>query len=148
VDREAVLILVNLNLPQSILVSNNEGLFCRFRYPTNSPNQTVQFTGGLENDTTQVSTPTGNFKLTGGATTGMMMRTKADVPIEVTCNGVTQKTVVPTHFGAWGLFGNILFGGIIGWIIDGTSDKAYDVQTPFNVGPFCKKNIDPTNIKN
>lgn len=105
-----------------------------------SPNQSIQLTGGLEDSSTKVSTPTGNFTLNGGATTILMPRTKADIPIEVTCHGQTQKTVVPTRFDiAWGGLGNLVFGGIIGWFLDAVGDKAWDAQTPFNVAPYCAK---------
>ena len=105
-----------------------------------SPAQTVELTGGLADSSTEVTTPVGTFQLNGGSAAASLNRQKEDIPIEVTCNGVTQKAMIPTHFNVgWGFFGNILFGGIPGWIIDAVGDKAYDPQTPFDVAPFCAK---------
>jgi hypothetical protein len=52
--------------------------------------------------------------------------------------------VIPIKFDmGWGGLGNLVFGGLIGWFIDGVGDKAYDAQTPFNVGPDCEKEAKP-----
>lgn len=102
--------------------------------------QSVQLTGGLEDGTTKVSTPTGVYTLTGGQTTMLIPRTKQDIPVEVTCNGTTQKTVIKTTFDiGWGGLGNIVFGGIPGWVIDGVGDKAYDAPGMFNVNQYCSQ---------
>ncbi len=101
--------------------------------------QTVVFNGGASQGTTIVNAPDGKFEFTGGQGTAMMTRTKADVPIEVTCNGVTRKGVIPTQFDMFlGGLGNIIFGGIIGWIIDGSGNKGYDIKSPYNLNQLCE----------
>lgn len=110
--------------------------------------QSIQLTGGQEDGSTKVSMPTGIFQLNGGQTTVSLLRTKADIPIQVTCNGVTQNAVIKTQFDmGWGGLGNIIFGGIPGWIIDGVGDKAYDAPAQFNVGPYCGAKEPLTTVK-
>lgn len=102
--------------------------------------QTITLNGGLEDGTTKVSTPEGVYTLAGGSTSVMLTRTKADIPIEITCNGETQKTVLRTKFDwGWAGLGNVVFGGIPGWVVDGVGDKGYDIQSNFNVAPFCRQ---------
>jgi hypothetical protein len=128
------------------LVSLSLGL-CACATIIKNPKQTVVLNGGLEDGSTKVSTPEGNFTLNGGATTIMLTRTSNDIPIEVTCNGSTQKTVLPTHFDwGWAGLGNIVFGGIPGWIVDGVGDKGYDIQKSFNVGPLCSTKSKVNNV--
>ncbi len=100
--------------------------------------QSILLTGGQKDSSTKVSTPTGSFTLTDGSTTVMLPRSKDDIPIEVTCNGTTKKTVIPTEFDVLlGGFGNIIFGGIIGILVDSSGSQAYDAKTPFDVSELC-----------
>lgn len=102
--------------------------------------QTVVLNGGADSGMTTVNTPDGKFEFSGGTGTVMMTRTKSDIPIDVTCNGVTKKGVIKTSFDvAWGGFGNIIFGGVIGWIVDGTGNKGYDIKSPYNVNDLCEQ---------
>ena len=86
----------------------------------------------------KLQTPDGNFEVRGN-TSVMMTRTKSDIPIEVTCNGTTNKGVVPTSFDwGWAGLGNVVFGGIPGWVIDGIGNKSYDPPSNYNLSPLCQ----------
>lgn len=114
--------------------------FCSCATIIKNSKQTVTFTGGLEDGSTKVATPEGNYTLADGSTSALLTRTKSDIPIQVTCNGKTNKGILPTHYDVgWAGLGNIIFGGIPGWIIDGIGDKGYDIQDSFNVGALCKQ---------
>lgn len=109
-----------------------------------SERQSVILTGGQENGPTKVRLPDGNYDLSDGRGTILVTRSKEDIPIEVTCNGVTKKGVLPTHFDwAWGGAGNLVFGGIPGWIIDPLNSKGYNVRTPYSVHELCAENRMP-----
>lgn len=105
-----------------------------------SDRQTVILSGGDENGTTTINIPDGKHELADGNGQILVSRSKQDIPISVTCNGVTKKGVIPTRFDwGWAGLGNAVFGGIPGWIIDGVGDKAYDPKSPFNVDSLCEK---------
>lgn len=104
-----------------------------------SDRQSVQFTGGLENGQTKVRLPDGNFDLTNGSGLIVVTRSKDDIPIEVTCNGVAKKGVLPTRYDiGWAGAGNLIFGGIPGWIIDAINPKGYNVVSPYSVHDLCE----------
>lgn len=104
-----------------------------------SDRQTVQFTGGPEEQTAKIKLPDGTHELVGGSTTALVSRSKSDIPIEVTCNGQTRKGVIKTSFDPLaGVAGNIVFGGLIGLAIDIYGDKAYDVKSPYNIDQLCE----------
>ena len=103
-----------------------------------SDRQSVTLTGVPEATTAKVNLPDGSFEVRGGSSTILVTRSKDDIPIEVTCNGVVQKGLLPTHYDVgWAGLGNLVFGGIPGWIIDGVNPKGYNPQTPFSIQSMC-----------
>lgn len=109
-----------------------------------SERQTVRLTGGLEQGETKIRLPDGVSTLTDGSGAVIVTRSKEDIPIEVTCNGVTQKGVLPTHYDwGWAGLGNFVFGGIPGWVIDGVGNKGYDAKSPYSVHELCSSPRQP-----
>lgn len=103
-----------------------------------SERQTIHFVGGAESGETKIRTPDGTHTIIDGSGAVVLSRSKADIPIDVTCNGVTQKGVIPTRYDVlMSGGGNLIFGGIIGWIIDATNDKAFDAKSPMNISNMC-----------
>ena len=104
----------------------------------------VKFVGGLQSGDTQISLPDGQYLVKGGQTTALVTRSKEDIPITVTCNEETRHGVIITKYDALaGVFGNILFGGIIGIGIDAYNDKTYDPPGVFNVSSLCADGVEP-----
>lgn len=110
-----------------------------------SDRKTTNFVGPQGTEA-KLQTPDGNFVVNGNASY-MISRSKADIPIQVTCNNQTQSVLMPTSFDMlWGGAGNLIFGGIPGWIIDGVGDKAYDPPTHFNLTPYCSSQTVPNKM--
>lgn len=85
-----------------------------------------------------LNTPDGKFEVVG-ETPLMVTRSGDDIPIVVTCEGKSNNGTLPTSFDVgWGGFGNLIFGGIPGWIIDGVGNKAYDPPESFDLAPLCE----------
>lgn len=104
----------------------------------------VQFTGGLAEGETQLDLPDGQFKLRNGQATVLVTRSKQDIPITVTCNKETRQGVIPTKYDAIaGVFGNIVFGGIIGMTIDAYGNKTYDPPSSYNLSALCAVPMTP-----
>jgi hypothetical protein len=98
----------------------------------------VRFMGGLSDGETQLDLPDGQYKLKNGQTTVLVSRSKEDIPITVTCNQETRQGIIQTKYDALaGVFGNIIFGGIIGMTIDAYSNKAYDPPSSYNLNSLC-----------
>lgn len=111
-----------------------------------SEKMSVRFVGGLSNAETKLDLPDGQYKLHNGQITVLVTRSKADIPVAVTCNNETRQGIVPTKYDALaGIAGNIVFGGLIGMGIDSVSNKAYDPPATYNLSPLCaqagKENI-------
>jgi len=105
----------------------------------------VRFVGGLPSGDTFINLPDGQYTLKNGQTTVLVSRSKADIPISVTCNNETREGTLHTKYDALaGIFGNILFGGIIGMGIDSVNDKTYDPPSTFNLNPLCE--TDKSNV--
>lgn len=98
----------------------------------------VTFSGGLSNGETQINTPDGKFSTMNGHTTILVSRSKQDIPISVTCNSETRDGIIHTSFDTVaGVFGNVIFGGLIGLGIDSFGNKAYDPPSNYNLSPLC-----------
>lgn len=111
-----------------------------------SEKMSVLFVGGLSNAETKLDLPDGQYKLHNGQITVLVTRSKADIPVSVTCNNETRQGILPTKYDALaGIAGNIIFGGLIGMGIDSVSNKAYDPPATYNLTPLCaqtgKENI-------
>lgn len=112
----------------------------------NSERASVTFTGPPE-VTAKVQTPDGVFDVKGNSAS-LITRSRRDVPIEVTCNGVTQKGLIPTSFDwGWGGAGNLFFGGVPGWTIDAVGNKAYSPVSHYDVTSLCKQEREPASQK-
>lgn len=102
-----------------------------------SDRQLVDFTGGHPQDT-KIQVPDGSFELKNGEGSFMISRSKNNIPIQISCAGQKNETAIVTHFDPLaGVFGNLIFGGIIGLAIDASGNKAYDPPRKFDLKPFC-----------
>lgn len=107
----------------------------------------VRFVGGLQNGKTEISLPDGQYTAHNGQTTVLVSRSKADIPVTITCNSQPREGIIPTSFDpAAGILGNIIFGGIIGMAIDASNDKAYDPPKTFNMNGLCAHEAQQNNI--
>lgn len=111
-----------------------------------SERQSVQFVGGPDGGGAKINLPDGSYEMTGPQNTFIVTRSREDIPISVTCNGKIKMGTVKTRFDIFlGGLGNLIFGGIIGWIIDGSGNKAYDPVSPYNISSLCDQTIQEQN---
>lgn len=112
-------------------------LMCSCASIVKSDRQSVQFVGGPEGEIAKIQLPDGKHDLDGMGTI-VVTRSKSDIPIKVTCNGVTSEGIIKTKYDiVFSGLGNLIFGGIIGWVVDATNDKGYNVTSPYNVSNLC-----------
>jgi hypothetical protein len=94
----------------------------------------------------KVQTPDGVFEV-HGTTSSLVSNSRRDIPIEVTCNGVTQKGLIPTTFSwGWGGVGNLLLGPVgvvLGMPIDGFGNRAYSADSKFDISALCSQTRTP-----
>lgn len=103
--------------------------------------QHVDFVGGPEGGTTQITTPDGTTSFNGNYGKILITRSRQDIPLTVTCKDGPKSGLLSSQFDVlMGGFGNLVFGGIPGWIIDGTGNKAYDIPSPIDISQFCESN--------
>lgn len=113
-------------------------MFCSCAMIVKSNRQTVYFKGGPDKGLTKVQTPDGTYEIDGGQASYLLTRSKADIPIKVTCpDGSTKPGVVQTKFD-WvaGGLGN-WWTYFIGSIFDAISDKGYDIED-VSLMSYCK----------
>ncbi len=96
----------------------------------------VTFVNAPESGAT-VQTPTGNHKLRGSSGTFMLLKSRPNVPIQVTCNNKRQHGVLQTGANTAFILGNFVSWGIIGWLIDGFGSSGYNYQQPVNLSYYC-----------
>ena len=98
----------------------------------------VHFVGGLPDGDTQLNLPDGQYNLKNGQTTVLVSRSKADIPVTVTCNKESRDGVIKTSYDpVAGILGNIVFGGIIGMGIDAFNNKTYDPPESYSMRELC-----------
>lgn len=111
-----------------------------------SEGQMVEFFGG-DPQGTEVKVQNMTYKLQNGSGSFYVRRAKANIPIQVTCAGQTNDSAIVTRYDAMaGVFGNIVFGGIIGMAIDAQSDKTYNPPEKYDVSPLCASSPQQTTI--
>ena len=97
----------------------------------------VRFHGGSPKTT--IESPFGPFKLNRQGAL-YLPRSRDDYPITVICNGIPHTKVLTTSPNIFFILGNLVFGGIPGWIVDGFGDKGYDYDQPINLTGYCSGN--------
>lgn len=109
----------------------------------NGERQQVFFRGGPEKGVTKVQTPDGTFEVENGSGSYLMTRSRANIPMKVTCpDGSVKSSVIETRFD-WllGGAGNILNGGW-GWIVDPFVGDAYNIEN-VSLSTYCGAKSDP-----
>lgn len=111
-----------------------------------SEGQMVEFFGG-DPQGTQVTVQNMTYNLQNGGGEFYVRRAKQNIPIQVTCAGQTNDSAIVTSYDALaGVFGNLVFGGIIGMAIDAGSDKTYNPPQRYDVSPLCASSPKQTAI--
>lgn len=111
-----------------------------------SEGQMVEFFGG-DPQGTQVKVQNMTYNLQNGGGEFYIRRAKQNIPIQVTCAGETNDSAIVTSYDALaGVFGNLVFGGIIGMAIDAGSDKTYNPPLKYDVSPLCVSSPKQTSI--
>ena len=105
----------------------------------NEKYQEIDVVGGTTSQTVSIKTPQGIYNIDDGYGSFYLHREQKDLPIEITCNGKTKRLTLERHFSwGWGIFGNLIFGGIIGLAIDLNSNRAYNYQSPLILTEHCR----------
>lgn len=111
-----------------------------------SEGQMVEFFGG-DPQGTEVKVQNMTYNLQNGSGSFYIRRAKQNIPIQVTCAGQTNDSAIVTSYDAVaGVFGNLIFGGIIGMAIDANSDKTYNPPQRYDVSPLCASSSQPSPI--
>lgn len=110
-----------------------------------SPNTIVTFQGD-PNVSTKIMSPYGSTTLKNGIGSLVMKNSRDDINLQIIC-GKDQppvSVILKTRYSVGaGVFGNLgllflwVIPGIVGFVVDGSGNVAYEPTTPFNVSQYC-----------
>ena len=103
-----------------------------------SNRQQVVFRGGPESGVTKIITPDGTLEIENGSGSYLMTRSRSDIPLKIMCPDGTSKAAMAETSFDWlaGGAGNLVSWFALGWIVDGVSDKGYNIQD-VSLASYC-----------
>ncbi len=100
----------------------------------------VEFVGGNPQGATRVELQGSEHAMPGGTAKIKVRHSREDIPLTVKCVKGERKGFLHTKFDMLlGGIGNLVFGGVVGWIVDGTGNKAYIPESPIDVQEICNE---------